>query len=343
MAVDFDGTALPGPLITGTSTSAGVASGALAAQVVKTTFDKVIGFKLRTEPMLRRFADVRPVDVAHPGSSVDLFIQGSDLALATTPLDEYADPDNVALPAPSKVTMTPYEYGNATVTSLRLREFSFSQIDPYQAELIARNMRDSVDKLVENVAYGTTGGVSNGGFAKYHVSSAGALTAGAGADTQIGKLNSAAIRRIVANFRANNVMEFEDGNFVAMIHPDQAVDLREETDAAGWRTPHTYAENANSFIWTGEVGVYEGVKFIESPRVPTIAADANNDKQYKTLVLGKQGLAEGVVREFGSVVTPSLDKFGRLFGLGWYGWAGWCIYREEAGAVITTEASQIAA
>lgn len=341
MAVNFDGTALPGPVITGTATSGAVANGALAAQVVKATFDKVIGFKLRTEPMLRRFADVRPVDVAHPGSSVDMFIQGNDLALATTPLDEYADPDNVALPAPVKVTLTPNEYGNATVTSLRLREFSFSQIDPFQAELIARNMRDSVDKLVETVAYANTGGVSNAGFAKHHVPAAGGLAANAApASGNPGKLDSKAIRRIVGKFRGANVMEFEDGYFVAMIHPDQAVDLREETDAAGWRTPHTYAENANSFIWSGEVGVYEGVKFIESPRVPTSGSGAA--KVYRTLVLGRQGLAEGVVREFGSVVTPSLDKFGRLFGLGWYGWAGWCIYREEAGAVINTSASQIA-
>ena len=343
MAVAFDGSDLPGPIITGTTSSSGVANADLAAQVVKTTFDKVIGFKLRTEPMLRRFAEVRPVDVAHPGSSVDMFIQGGDLALATTPLSEYADNDNVALPAPSKVTLTPLEYGNSTVTSLRLRELSWSQLDPYQAELIARNMRDTVDKLVENVAFASTGGVSNGGFDKFHVASAGAITAGDGADEQLGTLNSAAIRRIVANFRGQNVMEFEDGNFVAMIHPNQAVDLREETDAAGWRLPHVYGENANSFLWTGEVGVYEGVKMIESPRVPTVVDATTGDTVYKTLVLGKQGLAEGVVREFGSIVTPSLDRYGRLFGLGWYGWAGWTIYREEAGAVLHTEASQIAA
>lgn len=342
MPTVFDGAGLPGQIITGTTTSGSIANGALAAQVVKATFDKIIGFKLRTEPMLRRFADVRPVDVAHPGSSVDMFIQGADLALATTALSEYEDPDNVSLPAPVKVTLTPNEYGNATVTSLRLREFSFSQLDPFQAELIARNMRDSVDKLVETVAYASTGGVTNAGFAKFHVPSGatGIATTAAPASGNPGKLNSAALRRLVSRFRGSNVMEFEDGNFVAMIHPDQAVDLREETDVAGWRIPHVYAENANSFIWTGEIGTYEGVKFIETPRVPTSGSGAA--KVYKTLVLGKQGLAEGVVREFGSVVTPSLDKFGRLYGLGWYGWAGWSIYREEAGAVLSTSASQIA-
>lgn len=339
MAINFTGTAIPGATITGIGSSA-PGNGDLAAQVVKTTFDKVIGFKLRQEPMLRRFAEVRPVDVAHPGSSVDMFIQGSDLALATTPLGEYADPDSVALPAPSKVTLTLDEYGNHTVTSMRLREFSFASIDPIQAEFIARNLRDSLDKLVEGVVYGTTGGVSNGGFAKFHVPATGggvAANAAPGSGNP-GKLNSAAIRRLVAKFRGNNVMEFEDGTFTAIIHPDQAVDLREETDAAGWRQSH-YQENANSFYWNGEVGVYEGVKFIESNRVPTSGTGAS--KVYKTLLLGKQGLAEGVVREASTVVTPSLDKFGRMFGLGWYFWGGWCIYREEAGAVLSTTASAV--
>lgn len=340
MAVAFNGTTIPGPTITGTTTSAGVANGDLAAQVVKTTFDKVIGFKLRTEPMLRRFAQVRPVDVAFPGSSVDLLIQGADLALATTALDEYSDPDNVSLPVTQKVSLAPKEYGNATVTSLRLREFSFAQIDPYQAELIARNMRDSVDKLVETVAYATTGGVSNGGFAKFHVPTAGGIAVNAAPGSgNPGTLNSKAIRRLVSRFRGSNVLEFEDGFFVAMVHPDVAVDLREETDAAGWRIPHMYTENSNDMVWTGEVGVYEGVKFIETPRAPFSGTGAS--RVYKTLVLGQQALAEGVVREFGSVVTPSLDKFQRLFGIGWYGWADWCIYREEAGAVLSTSATQL--
>lgn len=339
MAINFTGTSIPGPTITGIGASA-PGNGDLAAQVVKASFDKVIGFKLRTEPMYRRFAEVRPVDVAHPGSSVDMFIHGTDLALATTPLSEYVDPDAVSLPAPGKVTLTPEEYGNATVTSLRLREYSFAQIDPFQAELIARNMRDSVDKLVENVAFAATGGTANAGFAKYHCPTVGAPTIATGAGTApMAIMNSKAIRRIVATFRAGNVLEFDDGYFVAMVHPDQAVDLREETDAAGWRQPHVYGENANSFLWNGEVGVYEGVKFIESPRVPLSGTGAN--KIYRSLILGKQALAEGVVREFGSVITPQLDKFGRLFGAGWYGWAAWAIYRQEAGAVLNSYASSI--
>mgnify|MGYP000037489452 FL=1 len=335
MAVDFDGTNIPGPTITGTTAGA-PGNDELAQVVVKATFDKIIGFKLRSEPMYRRFATVQPMDVAYPGASVDMFIQTQDLALATTPLAEYADPDSVPLPAPEKVTMTLNEYGNATVTTMRLREESWSQIDPYQGELLARNLRDTVDKLVEDVAFAQAGGVSGNGFKRFNVPTAGGISAGAGSGTagDYGTINSGAIRRLVANFRKDNIMEMDSGQFIGMIHPDQSVDLREETDVAGWRFPHT-SENADTFIWNGSVGVYENVQFIESPRVPV------TNGVYQSLFLGKQALAEGVVREFGSVVTPQIDKFRRLYGLGYYGFAGWCIYREEAGQILETTSTAV--
>lgn len=340
MAVDFKGQSIPGPVITGTTPGA-PGDDSLASVVVKATFDKIIGFKLRSEPMYRRFATVTPLDVAYPGSSVDMFIQTQDLGLATTPLAEYADPDSVPLPAPQKVTLTINEYGNAAVTTMRLREQSWAAVDPYQAEILARNLRDTVDKLVQNVAFANTGGIGNLGFAKYNCptdpSTNGYIKPGAGT-APLGPINSRAIRRLVANFRKDNVMEFDGGNFMAMIHPDQSVDLREETDVAGWRFPHT-EWNANTFLWNGTVGVYENVQFVESPRVPVNGTGAN--AIYSSLFLGKQALAEGVVREFGSVVTPQLDKFRRLYGLGWYGFAGWCIYREEAGQILNTGATSV--
>lgn len=345
MAIDFNGTAIPGAIVTGTSTSSGVGNGDLAAQVVKATFDKYIGMRLRTEPMLRRFATVAPREVAHPGSSVDLYIDNGDLALATTPLSEYADPAAEALPAPVKVTGAPKEYGKTTVTSLRLRKFSWSNIDLKQAELVGINLRDTVDELVRVKAYGTTGGVSNGGFTKYHVptSNVGVAT-GTGALADVGLINSAASRRIVANFVANSVQPFADNNFVCIIHPDQSVDLREETDAAGWRNAHLLLDedpSSPAALWNGELGTYERVKYIESPRVTTAVDGTTGHTIYPALFLGNEALAEILVQEFGTVATPSNDAFGRLMGLGWYGFADWIIYREQAGAVLYTESTAV--
>ena len=330
MPVAFNATAIPGPTITGTTAGA-PGNNALAAEVVKATFDKVIAFKSRQEPMLRKFATVRPVGIAYPGSSIDLFMHGSDLALATTPLDEYQDPDFVSLPAPSKVTLTLNEYGNATVTTLRLREFSFSQINPLQAELIGRNMRDTLDKLVETVILGSSN--------KQRVTTTG-IASGAATYANIQNINSKAIRRVVAKMRSDNALEFGQ-HYMGIIHPDVCVDLREETDAAGWRAPHTYAENANSVIWNGEVGTYEGVRWVEYNRAPqgTVVDGANTKKRYTSLIIGQEGLAEAVAVEGGTTVTPTSDKFGRLMGLGWYFFGGWTLYRPEALTLVESTSS----
>lgn len=323
MAVTFDGDTVVGPTITGTTAGA-PGNNTLAAQVVKATFDKVIAFKQRTEPMYRKFATVRPVDLAYPGSTIDMYRHNVDLALATTPLDEYADPDYVSLPAPSKKTITLNEYGNAAVTTLRLKDFSFASIDPLQAEMLSRNLRDTVDKLVENVIFASSN--------VNHVDSAGDLEEG---ETTLGDgvLSSKAIRRTVARMRTDLALPFDQGMYVGFIHPAAAVALREESDPAGWRAPHVYAENANSVIWDGEIGVYEGVRWIETTRLP-VRQDSNGDNIYSALVLGKDALVEAVAHEFSTTITPTTDKFGRLFGAGWYGMAGWGIYNDESVQIL---------
>lgn len=325
MAVTFDGDTVVGPTITGTTAGA-PGNNTLAAQVVKATFDKVIAFKQRTEPMYRKFATVRPVDLAYPGSTIDMYRHTADLALATTPLDEYADPDYVSLPAPSKKTITLNEYGNAAVTTLRLKDFSFASIDPLQAEMLSRNLRDSVDKLVENVIFASSN--------KNTTDSSGDLVDGA-ASTAGGIISSGAIRRTVGQMRTDLALPFDMGMYVGFIHPSVSVVLREETDPAGWRAPHVYAENANSVIWDGEIGVYEGIRWIETTRLP-IRQDSNGDNIYSSLILGKDALVEAVAHEFSTTITPTTDKFGRLFGAGWYGMAGWGIYNDESVQILET-------
>lgn len=327
MAVTYDGQQIPGPVISGTTAGA-PGNADLASVVVKQTFDKVIAFKAWTEPTLRRFATVQPVDIAHPGSSIDMFIQTSDLALATTPLAEYSDPDFVALPAPEKRTITLNEFGNAAVTTLRLRDFSWAQIDPFQAELIERNQRLTLDKLVENVIMGSTN--------KFNYNKAGEFAKGPASAADLGNIKSGGLRRIVATMRSANALEWDGNMFVALVHPDVAVDLREETDPAGWRYPHIYGENVNGPIFTAEIGSYEGIRFIEYNRAPK-STDAN--PVYTTIIMGREGLAEATAVPVSTVVTPQLDKFGRMLGVGWYYFGGWSLYRTEAITLLQTGSS----
>lgn len=271
--------------------------------------------------MYRRFATVEYTDLTSPGSSITKYIH-ADLANATSTLAETTDPDAVALSNPSSVSITLNEYGNATVSTLRLRQFSLSNIDVAQAELVSRNLRNSLDKLVLDVLrQGTNVVYSNAG----NVDTTGPTNTVGATDVFSSKL----VRYAVAKMRGRAALEFDDGYFIGFIHPDVSHDLRAETGVANWRDPHVYNGTGTDLIWKGEIGVYEGVKFIETPRNYSAADGASSATVHRTLILGKEALAEAVAIEPGIVVSPQIDRFRRFMTVGWYGLLGWNRYREE--------------
>lgn len=272
--------------------------------------------------MLRAVADTRPVNVDRPGSSVSLYIHG-DLAPATTPLNELVDPDFVALPNPTSVTLTPAEYGNATITTVKVKAQSFADIDPYQMDQVAWNMRDSLDTLVNSVLVGGTNvRYANGKTATNTV-------------TSQDNIKSNDIRYIVAKLRGAAAQGKRGDLYWCGIHPDVSCDLRSETGAGAWRDSHQYA--APGVFWPGEIGVYEGAFFVESARmkVGNDGADGTDagtdaDAVYRTLFAGREALAEGVQIEPEVRVGHIPDRLNRFFPMGWYGFLGWTIFRQPA-------------
>ena len=78
-------------------------------------------------------------------------------------------------------------------------------------------------------------------------------------------LTASHVRRIVAHFRSLGVRPMADGYYVALITPEIALQLREDSateGANGWRYPHLDG-SWNGSILNGTVGVFEGVRFIE--------------------------------------------------------------------------------
>lgn len=290
--------------------------------LVKTAFSKVVDMQLWTEPMFRRFATVEYTDLTNPGSSITKYIH-SDLANATSTLAETTDPDAVALANPSSVSITLNEYGNATISTLRLRQFSLSNIDVAQAELVSRNLRNSLDSLVLDVLRAGTNVVySNAG----NVDTTGPTNTVGATDVFSSKL----VRYSVAKMRGRAALEFDDGYFIGFVHPDVSHDLRAETGVANWRDPHVYNGTGTDLIWKGEIGVYEGVKWIETPRTYKANDGASSATVHRTLIMGKEALAEAVSIEPGIVVSPQIDRFRRFMTVGWYGLLGWSRYREES-------------
>ena len=287
------------------------------SNLVKAAYDRYVEFALRSQPMFRDLADKRPVQQAMPGSSV-VFSLYQDLAAATTALTEAVDPDSVALSNPTTVSVTLNEYGNVVLETKKLAEFSFSDVDPAIANIIAYNMADSIDRLVVNVLIGGSN-VLYGGDAT-------ATNEVVAADTMTGAL----VRKSVAKLRAANAVPRDGMLYAAYMHPEVSHDLRSETGALAFEDVRKYTDPNVGNILNGVTGVYGGAYVVETPRAYTATDGASSAKVYRTIIAGQQALAEATAVEPGVVIGPVVDKLMRQRPLGWYSLQGWAVYRQAS-------------
>lgn len=304
-------------------------TGTANLSVDQTAFEKLAYFALRDEMYFDQFAEVQATNATNPGATVTFTIF-QDMAAATTALGEAEDVTPVAL-SDSQTSVTLNEYGNATVTTAKLRATSFLPVDPVAANAVGYNAGLSIDTIARNAAQAG----SNVIFASGGATDATARTEINTDDT----LTAADIRKVVAQLRKANVPTI-GGSYVAMIHPDVSFDFRSATDAAAWRTPANYVNPQG--IYNGEIGLFEGVRFIESPRAPLFANASNNAGAagtidvYGTLVMGRQALAKGISLggEYGSQPTivygTVTDILKRFRPVGWKHFVGYAVFRQEA-------------
>jgi N4-gp56 family major capsid protein len=312
------------------------------ANLVQTTYDRALEFALRAQPMFRMVADKRPVQQAMPGSSV-VFELYQDLAQAITPLNELVDPDAVAAGNPTTVSVTLNEYGNSILVSNKLDLFSFTDVTAGLVNQVAWNLVDSVDLLVQNVLAGGTQTIRTDGTTKaaYGFGTTPTNPIALTAIDSDSVFNSDMARLAVTQLRTNKVHPNKGSYYTAYIHPQVSYDLRKETGAAAWRDPHNYSAAGN--IWAGEIGEYEGACYIETPRCQNVqsgaGAGATQTRVFNTYYTGQQALAEAVAEEFHTVRGPVVDKLTRFQPLGWYGVAGWTLYRPESLIVAQSTSS----
>ena len=235
--------AVPTGTLTGSST---------ISALVTTAYDQYVRMALRSIPVMRALADVKPVQQAMPGSSV-VFSIYSDLAQATSTLTETSDVSSIALGNPSQVTVTLNEYGSAVTTTKKLNLTSFNDVDSALADIIAYNAADSLDNVVGQTLVGGTN-VIYGGSA---TSSATVVAAS--------KMTVSNIRQAVTELRTNKALPRMGELYAAYVHPRQAADLRAESGTGGFQELTKYVDRT-PFV-AGAVGVIEGAYIVETPRV----------------------------------------------------------------------------
>jgi N4-gp56 family major capsid protein len=306
--------AIPGGTLTGTSA---------ISNLVQTAYDQYVRMALRSIPVMRALADVKPVQQAMPGSSV-VFSIYSDLAQATTTLTEASDVSSIALGNPNQITVTLNEYGSAVTTTKKLNMTSFNDVDAALADIIAYNAADSIDAVVASVL---TGG-SN-------VIYAGTATTTNGITSAM-KMSVQDIREAVTELRTNKALPRIGELYAAYLHPRQTADLRAETGTGGFQQLTQYVDRT-PFV-AGAVGVIEGAFVVETPRVP-FAANSGSVNVYKAVVAGREALAEAQGQDISTVVGPQIDALRRYHTIGWYYFGGFNLLRQAALYRIETAAT----
>ena len=307
---------------------------ASSLSVDQTAFDQIAYFALRAEMLFDAAADVQPVAQSMPGSSVKFTIF-SELADAVATLAETTDLTPTTM-ADSQVEVTLAEYGNTINTTAKLRGTSFLDVDAVAANLIGYNAGSSIDTVVANVLKAATNVIYGGG---------GSTTPTSNATVQAEDIIEANdVRIATAQLRGSKAQTF-NGMYMGFIHPDVSYDLRRETGAASWRDPHNYVDTA--MIYNGEIGAFESVRFIETPRAPLdlTGGSASTVDLYQTIIMGRQSLAKAHSITDGNgaypkvVRGPVVDSLMRFNPVGWYWLGGYGIFRQAAIRVLNTSSS----
>ena len=305
---------------TGTLTSSSTIS-----NLVQTAYDQYVRMALRSIPVMRALADVKPVQQAMPGSSV-VFSIYSDLSTATGTLTETSDVSSIALGNPSQVTVTLNEYGSAVTTTKKLNLTSFNDVDAALADIIAYNAADSIDVVVANVLTSGTNVIYGG------------TATGTSGITASGTMTVADIREAVVQLRTNKAVPRIGELYAAYLHPRQSADLRAEAGTGGFQELTKYVERT-PFV-AGAVGVIEGAFVVETPRVPSASNGASPAVTvYKAVVAGREALAEAQAQDISTVIGPEIDALRRFRTIGWYYFGGFNRLREAALYRIETATS----
>lgn len=283
-------------------------------------FEQMAYFALRSNPLYEMIADVRSTAQTHNGASVTFDIY-DNMTAATGALTQDADVTPVQL-GDTTAVVTLVEYGNAVETTAKLRGTSFLNVDADAANVIGYNMVDSLDQVVAAVAAGGTNDI---------------LPAGRAATINIvagDTITADQTRTAAAKLRDKSAPGFENGNYVGMIHPNVAFDLRSQTavtDVIAYQI-----RQDGQAVRNGSIGTWGGVEFIENPRANIQAgAGAAGIDVYDTVIAGRQALAKAFSRApgFGEqpqiVYGPTTDYLRRFVSVGWYHLVGYGRFRED--------------
>jgi N4-gp56 family major capsid protein len=300
------------------------------AQVIGTIFSGVTVRPLRPKYIFDAICKERTWNMSSPPTKGQVlsFPVLAALSSATAAMD------------PTTVTPTPDNKTTFTRRSVTLEAYGKnSMIDLYEYE--PETFVDIISDATFNLADQGANSLNNLAKAaidlnKYSNEVSGTLSGtyhyygSSGTASTMGPLKAKDIRTIVADLKGDNVEPMADGFYVCVCHPKQATQLRAQTGNDAWRIPHAYAQPGE--IWTGEIGAFEGIRFVVDNQVTGAATGT-----ISAYVFGKDGCGKGVGKDVQVKSDSKLwGKYENLLNMFWTALVGYKIIRREAIRIIET-------
>ena len=277
------------------------------------------------QPRLRfaQFAKKRTDLTTNPGDSIS-FTKYSQISRGGK-LTENVNIDEKRM-SNSRVSISVTEYGNAVSVSEKAIQLSLHNELEEASIQLGNDMAQVLDTEVMDVAFSTTNVLYGGG----KTSSSALVTGDA--------FTAKTVKDAVEFLGTNNAPKFNGAYYVCIAHPHQLRQLRDDKD---WIGAHQYVESGVGNIYEGEVGMYEGVRFVETTNVPANDASTSLVKfgvsipTYEAVIFGENAFAwaEALPVE---MRTDSGKDYGRNHGIAWYAiWGFGLIEEKNIIAVVT--------
>jgi len=242
----------------------------------------------------------------------DVAVQGTELTEGT------AIPETKFTISQGELTVT--EYGNSVPFSSKLDDLSLQPV------------KDVIKKVLKNDASKAFDILARAQFdaSPLTVASATATdavvleTTGTCTVTNNVALGKDHIKAIVDTMKERNIPTFSAGDYFAIGRPTTFRQLKNDLESI-----HQYVDAGFRMIMNGEIGRYEGVRFIEQTNIAATTNFATNGKSDDVHFFGEDTVAEAIVipEEMRGKIPAD---YGREKGVAWYYLGGFGLVHDDA-------------
>lgn len=215
-------------------------------------------------------------------------------------------------------TGTVTEYGQAVPYTQKLDNLSLHPV----TKIVHKVLKNDCKKALDDAAYDQFN-LTKLHFVATTATDTGTLyTNGSATGTNSIALNTAHVKLIIDTMKERNIPPYMGDDYFAVFHPTTLRPFKNQLESI-----HQYTETGLAKIFNGEIGRYEGTRFIEQTAIPKDAW--TNGKSNQGHFFGEDTVHEAIV--IPEEIRADLPHdFGRKRGIMWYYLGGFAIVHTVA-------------